>query len=226
MDRVEGADVEGGRRQCACEENAPSQDLARIPASVKGAPMKSISRRSPASNASSAARGRGKAHGTTSLLLSIDPGLNGTGYAYWEGKIPVAAGVVRPLTDDSLLYRANDLYGKLRYMRPEAWAISDLNDVVIEFPEYHESFKGRTARATGSMDKLCFAIGVLAKSFSTPFTDVHLPHVREWKGQLPKDVVMSRMLKHYGKKTCDRLGIRTHAWDALGIGHWFLNREK
>lgn len=168
-------------------------------------------------------------------LLSIDPGLAGTGYVFWMKRVPWAAGVLRPLqrdvtlNSDELVDRSRSIVRQLLALGPQCpthhstacacWNGHD-SAVVIEFPEFHESLKGRTARSTGSMDKLAFLIGVMAASFPRPWA-VKLVRVRQWKGQLPKEVVISRMKKRHGDRP-EEIGVKSHAWDALGIGDWYL----
>ena len=164
-------------------------------------------------------------------LLSIDPGLGGTGYVFWFAGRPLKAGNIYPAkpaqrkddleSGEELLNRANEIYNRL--MDIVGVQLHPLT-VVIEFPEYQEGLRGRTARSTGSIDKLAFLIGVLAGSFGNDYR-VIMPRVRDWKGQLPKEVVTRRMLKHYGLDLCVKLNVRAHAWDALGIGHWAWKQE-
>ena len=159
-------------------------------------------------------------------MLSIDPGLNGTGVVYWFDGVPQRAAVLRPLVgqvrstlkddEDSLVARARTL---TQLVIAVSKAPSTPHTVVIEFPEFHESIKGRMARSTGSIDRLSFLIGVMVGQMPNHWR-VMLPLVREWKGQLPKDVVIKRMTQCYGKACVTHLGMKTHAWDALGIGEW------
>lgn len=196
---------------------------------VRGARLKSGSPTSRASIASSVARGRGRGHGTK--LLSIDPGLNGTGCVLWLNGQPIAARVFHPLASqikldlsesDELVKRARNLANEIRFwaQRVIQYPLPRLT-VVIEFPEHHESLKGRTARVTGSIDRLTFLIGVMAGVWTSwAQWDIRMPRVRDWKGQLPKDVVTKRMIKRYGVPLVVKLNVRSHAWDALGIGEW------
>lgn len=202
----------------------------RVP--VRGVRGRLDTRTSPASTASSAARARGKAHGMWSTyMLSVDPGLTGTGVVYWSHGTPRKAGVFRPLmrevrsslkdNESELVVRARSIAKQLMLFSP---AHSRPHTVVIEFPEHHESLKGRTSRVTGSIDRLSFFIGVLAGSLPEHWR-VMLPRVRDWKGQLPKDVVIRRMMQRYGAMTCQALDMQSHAWDALGIGEWAWRQE-
>lgn len=189
--------------------------------------MKSVSRTSRALIAFSDARHPVKGSGIRTVprrLLSIDPGLSGTGVVYWHVGVPKRAGVIHPRryesVNDELAERALSIADQVLDF-PYKW---EQLVVVIEFPEYQEGLKGRTARSKGDLDKLSFLVGVIVGQFPRG-TRIALPHVRDWKGQLPKDVVQRRMLKHYGKWHIDRLGVKSHAWDALGIGHWALQQE-
>lgn len=193
--------------------------------------MKSASRRLRASIASSAARVRGKVHGMKyQHVLSVDPGFGGTGLVYWSGGKPSAARVVKPSTKEvDLVERAwhiasvtNNFFFTCREMEEHtgAWQAPC---VVIEYPEYQEGLRGQVSSQTGGVIKLSFLIGVLVASFPRHFV-IKLVPVRDWKGQLPKDVVMRRMQHIYGK-TCRTIDIKSHAWDALGLGHWAMEQE-
>lgn len=164
-------------------------------------------------------------------MLSIDPGLNGTGIVYWLDATPLRAAVLHPLNsvvratiknaETDLAVRARSLAQRVCTFPPRS---GRAHSVVIEFPEHHESFKGRTARTTGSIDRLTFFIGVLVGTLP-PHWRVILVRVRDWKGQLPKDVVTARMIKRYGPDMAATLRIRAHAWDALGIGSWAWDQD-
>jgi hypothetical protein len=87
-------------------------------------------------------------------------------------------------------------------------------DFVSEFPSWMNIQLGW---AKGDLQKLCFLVGMLAGYFKTArsFTPV-TPN--EWKGQLPKQVVIRRLIKRFGATaTADW---QKDAWDAVGIGLW------
>jgi hypothetical protein len=177
-------------------------------------------------------------------MISIDPGLSGTGVVYWDRLghpstlLPVRADVLRPLMrqvrdaqlvdEDDLIARTRSLATQIMTARsaPGKALVSyvDLLTVVIEFPEFQASASRMMGWKTGSLQRLTFLVGVLVGMFPATWR-IQLVTPSQWKGQLPKAVVEHRMARDYGAATIRRLGIKTHAWDALGIGHWARAQE-
>lgn len=162
--------------------------------------------------------------GRVSQLYAIDPGLGGTGIARWimwpEHKRPrlKSVAIIRDRArDDTLTNRCADLTNRL----PDSPEQSDF--VVIEMPQHMTNTKGIAAQA-GAVYKLTFLVGFLAARFDMSGATVHVVNPSEWKGQLPKDIVQQRVERILGKSTCRELNIRSHAWDAVGIGLWALGR--
>lgn len=151
---------------------------------------------------------------------SVDPGLGGTGWAEWRGKkAPTRVGVIAANRrhEDELAARCEDIAYALSEEIKWGGGLYTQVHVILELPQHMTSLKGIAAQA-GAVYKLAFLVGYLAKAVY-PCT-VHVVTPGEWKGQLPKDVVQRRITKHLGEETCRALNIRTHAWDAVGIGLW------
>lgn len=87
--------------------------------------------------------------------------------------------------------------------------------VYCELPAFFEGEKGHAAAAKGDVVKLAYLVGVYAGMCHKRGVEFNLVPVREWKGQLPKSVVISRIQKRLGS-AC---GIyKADQWDAVGIG--------
>jgi hypothetical protein len=70
-----------------------------------------------------------------------------------------------------------------------------------------------------------FLVGVMCCDFmSCQAKDFRLVKPSQWKGQLPKTIVIDRLRRKLGRKQCDDLGIEKDAWDAVGIGMWAQGR--
>lgn len=93
--------------------------------------------------------------------------------------------------------------------------------VILEFPQQMSNLKGIAAQK-GSVYRLAFLVGYLVRALEPMESEIVLPV--EWKGQLPKAVVQDRVSRILGKQVCEEQNIRTHAWDAVGIGLWRLGR--
>ena|SRR3990167_2051606 len=169
----------------------------------------------------------------THSLIAIDPGLNSMGWAYWkrtvvisgtrrvvqlggQGNIPTRTGLLKAprsleLTDRAR-WLAHALAGELRV----EMTLFEF-EMVSEFPAWHG---GSLGWAAGDLQKLVFLVGVLAGYFSqnrfTPVTP------GEWKGQLPKAVVIRRLQKRFGPGATQEW--EKDIWDAVGIGLWKLGK--
>ena len=162
-------------------------------------------------------------------VISIDPGLGGTGWAYWKThKYPAAVGIVRDTAkDESLAIRCSELAGKLKRsidavtgQEYSGWH-NDETYMFIELPQHMAHAAGVAAQA-GAIYKLTFLVGYIACAIGQCRVIVVNPS--EWKGQTPKDVIQRRIIRTLGQEKCNELGIKTHAWDAVGIGLWAMGR--
>lgn len=173
------------------------------------------------------------------VMVSVDPGLAGTGVVVWIHETPTLARVFTPPramaesgdSDDALVVRAKHIAGELESLHAFAlrkhptyrWSGAEgvTTSMVVEFPQFQQGAGREMGWKTGSLQKLTFLVGVLAGAVPDEWT-TRLVVPTAWKGQLPKDVVIRRMTARYGKKFCEDIGVKTHAWDALGIGDWAL----
>lgn len=163
-------------------------------------------------------------------LLAVDPGLNSLGYAYWDetqkpDQPPHTVGLLHAPRKLLLPERCRWLAEGLRRVTMSTGQITvrgkhiDKLRLVSEYPSY---FGGQSIRgwAKGDLQKLTFLVGVLAGYFSPlEFTEVT---PGDWKGQLPKDVVIRRLQKRFGPGATKEW--EKDAWDAVGIGLWKLGR--
>lgn len=151
-------------------------------------------------------------------LLAIDPGLNSLGWALWERKqvkscAPSQVGLLKGP-------RKLDVPERARWLGDALLDIirHDIQfEVVSEFPAYHGSPLGWQ---TGDLQKLTFLVGVIAGVLQPRTFTIVTP--REWKGQMPKDVVIRRLIKRFGSEAT--IDWKKDAWDAVGIGLWKLGR--
>lgn len=152
-------------------------------------------------------------------LLTIDPGLTGCGWA----KFDVAS---RELTFSSVIRSAKaddkDWIARCQYVADELSKVVNLNadlHVVIEMPELWEGdVRSYASTSSGSLFKLAVLCGFLGRTFQGSRITFVSP--QQWKGQLPKDVVMRRVLKKTGLKK-----VRDHECDAIGLGLWVLETQ-
>jgi len=159
-----------------------------------------------------------------SSLLSIDPGLTGTGWALWVPpfKRPCLLGVIKT--------GKGEWWDRAQSIADQIVEHCDTHTrVVAEFTEYHAAVTSSMGWKTGDLQRLTFLCGAIAgRVYPRKFLPVT---ASGWKGQLPKDVAAKRIEAIIGRKACQRLGLPeikrrsdTHAWDAVGIGLWALDR--
>lgn len=134
--------------------------------------------------------------------------------AFWEAKLPPGVvGVVIPTKNAQWKERVSECAWKL------AGIVSNLKptQIYLEYPAYFAD-RGEGAAGSGALVKLAFAVGAIFQEVRRLGAVVDLVPVAEWKGQLNKEVIKHRIQKRLGTDVCERLGIKTHAWDAVGIG--------
>ena len=155
----------------------------------------------------------------SAYLVSLDPGLRGSGVAWWA-------------EDGSLLF--------VDYLRnpvkkgdgPGAWVGFDLLPLYDNRPDYFISEVPQVYRAGASkgdpddLIQLAGVVGVFSNIFRATTHFGVKP--REWKGQVPKDVHHARLVKTLTPEEMamiDRAAppsLRHNVLDAVGIGRYFF----
>jgi hypothetical protein len=154
-------------------------------------------------------------------MVAIDPGLQGTGLAFWQGDrlVPTAvAVVVASNRKGGPVERGRDIAAQIAvWTGRQSYETIHHITIVCELMEMHHSARARMMWQ-GDLQYTLVLSGIIA-GYMMP-CEFQFVKPSEWKGQLPKSVVERRLTQRLGAKTCRRLGIRTHAWDAVGIGMW------
>lgn len=154
-----------------------------------------------------------------SRSFSIDPGLGGTGWAWWNRRHLVTVGVITPPSakkESDWTVRVQYIAQKMADVLLQSGGVGSKVTIYCEEMEYQASAKRAVAWKSGDLQMTVFLIGYLAARLR-PCRFVLVP-VRQWKGQLPKDVVQRRIVQTLGNEACIHHQIKTHAWDAVGIG--------
>jgi hypothetical protein len=158
-------------------------------------------------------------------ILAIDPGLQGTGLALWDRKerlVATAVVTVRGRSEDWVT-RCETIV-KMTSMWTRGQGI-ELDRVVCEMMEHHGSAKSSMIWRSGDLQRTLVLVGMLARwGAANKKALVELIPPSEWKGQLPKRIVEQRINKRLTLPVVKQLGIKTHAYDAVGIGLWALGR--
>lgn len=156
--------------------------------------------------------------------IAIDPSINDCGLAIFNGKKLIIKSLLKP---DS---KKDHYLDKCRSMISQIESIRDNygNDyqIVTEIPMHFGSSveRGNLARESGAIYKLTFLCGMIYNIDN----DVIGYEPREWKGQMPKDVVARRLQKEYPKENIfnikkNKFIIDHNIADAIGIGHFYIH---
>lgn len=162
------------------------------------------------------------------MLVSIDPGLSGTGLAIWptvKSKFPSST-LILSCNDNRAHWSRRSV--RIAHLVTAALKANGARNerltLAWEVPGYFQSEGGLSSATSGSLVKLCFTAGCIVSSIFEEFEIAkHVPvEVNTWKGQLPKRIVESRIEVILGKRACASLS--SHMWDAVGIGLWAQGR--
>lgn len=160
-------------------------------------------------------------------LVSIDPSINFLGYAVFENKELIEYDLLKSkVREDHYLDKCREMVKSIidicEYTSQELFPWNDLQ-IVTEIPQHFGSGaeRGYLARESGSVFKLTFLCGMIYNIKN----NVVSYEPRQWKGQLPKDVVARRLQKHYLKIKIfskDKFILDHNICDAIAIGHFHL----
>jgi Holliday junction resolvasome RuvABC endonuclease subunit len=161
-------------------------------------------------------------------VLFVDPGIGGTGWAFFNQINPIRGGQNGSNIDGIYLidYRSSGVI-KVKQNRQWPGKVADVcaefeglvqslkpKIVVLEFPEiWSGNAASMQSAQRGDLFKLAYLIGGLgeiARRSGARMPVLVFP--REWKGQLPKDIVIKR-IEHVME-----LKPKDHEADAIGMG--------
>lgn len=157
-------------------------------------------------------------------LMAIDPSINYCGVAVFDIKSKKLDDAI--LVEPDKISRHGEWYEKAFSVYTKVVQIQKkchVDSIVVERPDKW-NVAGFAARESGSIEKLAFMVGLLY-SMHDKVSSFKLFLPREWKGQLPKDVVRMRLTSVYTKHKYSK-----DAWakldhnilDSIGIGHFVL----
>ena len=161
-------------------------------------------------------------------LLSIDPGIRGTGAAIFQDGLLTAAAYVKnfekkgggPYEAAKMAWAVFDWYEQ----RSRSFAA--LNTLVLEWPQ---TYSGRASRGdTNDLFPLAGVDAALAVLFPGAGVTRYTPH--EWKGSVDGDVMIERIKGRLSdeEKAAVTLpsakGLAHNVFDACGVGLKFLGR--
>ena len=138
--------------------------------------------------------------------ITIDPGLS-SGYAIWDSKWKLLDyGLCLP--DEKEIWDIK-IYEVAENLKKVAIKFR-CSEGYIEYPAFFEIHGVSGVASSGALVKLAFFVGLVCGTM--PFLIQRL-EVRNWKGQLPKEVIIRRILKIYPK-----IKAKKDMYDAIGMG--------
>jgi hypothetical protein len=152
-------------------------------------------------------------------VLSIDPGVRGTGLAVW--KMDSFKGVLElPIHVENFMPYSDDDWFKTCWKFHERFIdflqLWNIKKAYVEWPAYFESAKGHAAATKGDINKLCCLVGLFSGEIWAYGGRIDTVKVNTWKGQLPKDEVQHRIER--ALPGIEVLKPNSHSWDAVGLG--------
>lgn len=154
------------------------------------------------------------------ISMSIDPSVRSCGYAIWKGIYLKKFGLLKSSSSKEDWRGGGHTIGALLH---SVALDNDVEAVYCEFPAFFSGGKGSVTASSGALVKLAWQVGFLDGLFTPDFVPFSLIPVREWKGQLSKEIIEYRVRKILGK--CVRKA-KKDTIDALGIGLYVHGRMK
>jgi hypothetical protein len=154
-------------------------------------------------------------------MIAIDPGLGGTGYAAFDNTGVLRAAGVITAPRGAVWTDKIDYYARETRQKVDKLTRIKSTTILLEQAQFMQSEGGLLSARSGALVKLAVMTGAIYYALS-PYERILVP-ASGWKGQLPKNVMVARVRKLVGKKVRS-LGIKTHAFDAVGIGLWHLGK--
>lgn len=158
-------------------------------------------------------------------LLAIDPSIHNVGMAFCdtEKKESIKTHMhhlnvnFKDPTQKMSLISSNIFAHVKAFIGPT----TKIDRLVIEYPNWQPSTKGKIAAQKGYTLDLAFIAGFIAGEMSLFPWNIYLPIPTEWKGNVPKKVTQHRVEKQFGM-----LQISEHEFDAIGLLMWLMKKLK
>ena len=159
--------------------------------------------------------------------LFVDPGVTCCGWAVYQGRKLIWCGLSRTKEKD-LAQRARAHVDALSRLSPDL--SFDFDRVVIEKPQVYQQrfWEGDP----GDLIDLAVVVGAVACAARKCAVSLVLP--KEWKGQVPTEVLERRLPQHEKEMLQDPLvlgtpstappSLRHNIVDAISMGIWFVNK--
>jgi len=156
-----------------------------------------------------------------SEIISLDPGITGTGVAVWKRRDwrktltnPVWCCNMYPKGKGDYVCKTISLLIKIEDLM-NAYRVTDL---YCEMPEFFDDAGGHMAAKKGDLGKLTYFVGAVAGLCYTRGVVFHPIEPSKWKGQTSKEMVIRKIEQILPE--IHELNPKSHTYDAIGIGLW------
>lgn len=163
------------------------------------------------------------------MLISVDPGLTGTGIAVWDEHAQLDRALVVSCTTGAIEQRIATIREEIRPHvsgRQLRDGVDPHQRLVIEVPQ---TYGGRAKKGdANSLLRLAELVGSITSL--SPRVERVLP--REWKRGMPDRIVKVRCLERLSSRELQRVDLdcskkhQTDVWAAIGLGLWWLRRHQ
>lgn len=152
-------------------------------------------------------------------VLAIDPSIRACGVAtLYRGKIRLAT--LRPSRQGDLPQRCLSLWTQL-----QNWLTEPVKHLIVEYPTFQDTAKGRTAAVSGHINKLAFVCGYLCCGLVSTVETTTLVTPQEWKGFWSKQRTREHVLAHRIGKQLRGKTFDHNACDAAALALYYVDRR-
>jgi len=157
-------------------------------------------------------------------IMGIDPSINHTGWGCIDTSnsngelVHMNSGVIIPANWEAT---GNERYRRIavELFRIMTLPVPDL--VVVEWPTFEESARGRDLVKKKGLTKLCAVAGGCVAVAAVHGISYALVTAWQWKGKTPKPLIKLRVEELLG----EREWAREDEWEALGLALWAFKHK-
>ena len=158
-----------------------------------------------------------------SYVLSMDPGIRGCGCAVWCGPHLMKAAYIANTVD-----KGNDVRAVVHMAKQVEEFAGRIDGFICESPQvYNESASKKNDNDILPLVGVDGAVAAFLYAKGTRHFSQYSP--RDWKGQVPKDIMCKRIEARLSQDELDSItmpcaSLQHNVWDGIGIGLKFLGR--
>lgn len=152
-----------------------------------------------------------------SRILAIDPSKNHLGAALLEDEKDWSWDVIETDPQDNLQQKLRAISRQL----DSFLSYRGVTHLIIEYPQFMNSVKGRIAAQQGYTIDLGTVCGFIMGWLDVHTSDVYLYTPNQWKGQKPKKAIEAAFLREFGE---EHRGTSDHAFEAVMLLKYHISK--